>query len=166
MFKRIKKWFVGKFYAAKKVGSGEISDLGEVPAHYSIAKAYLGTKEIPGKRHNQKIRNFFKVVVGKFYGDETPWCAAFVGYCLDRANSPHTGSLGARSYERYGHKVIVPMIGDIVVLWRGKRSGWAGHVGFYAGETRNSIIVLGGNQNNEVSYSKYPRKRLLGYRRP
>ena len=53
-----------------------------------------------------------------------------------------------------------------IVFWRGKRDGWKGHVGFYAGEDADAFHVLGGNQGNAVSIVRIGRDRLLGARWP
>jgi len=136
-----------------------------VPEHYQIALDFLGTKEIRGSKHNPLIEEMFKLVVGREHSDETAWCAAFVGACLIKAGLDSTGKLNARSYLKMGDDINTPEIGDIVIFWRGSKSGWKGHVAFYAGEEGNYILCLGGNQSNRVSIAKYPKSRLLGYRR-
>jgi hypothetical protein len=73
----------------------------------------------------------------------------------------------ARSWLAWGRKLDKPTVGCVVVFWRGKRDGWQGHVGFYAGRAKNGdILVLGGNQSDAVSIRPYPMERLLGYRWP
>lgn len=132
-----------------------------------IAQSYQGEEEIRGPRDNPKIVEMFKDVGhGWVKDDETPWCAAFVGAVLEKAGYKGTGSLAARSYLNWGQKVSRPQYGDIVVFWRGKKSGWQGHVGFFIKETKSYIYVLGGNQANEVNVSRYSKSRLLGFRRP
>jgi uncharacterized protein (TIGR02594 family) len=135
------------------------------PKHFKIALAYLGTKEIYGREHNNVVVNFFKRVVGKAYSDETAWCAAFVGSCLVESGLASTKALNARSYTHWGEIVKKPRRGDVLVFWRESPKSWKGHVGFYYGETEKDYIVLGGNQNNAVSLKKYPKSRLLGIRR-
>jgi hypothetical protein len=39
-----------------------------------------------------------------------------------------------------------------------------GHVGFYAGTEGSKVLVLGGNQSDEVNISRYPKNRILGIR--
>lgn len=138
-----------------------------VPKWMPIAQAAQGVKEIKGERHNSVILEYFDHVGhGWVKDDETPWCAAFVGACLERSGIKSTGSLAARSYLNWGKEVTTPKYGDIVVFWRGKKNGWQGHVGFFVKEDRGYIYVLGGNQRNAVNVSRYPKSRLLGYRRP
>lgn len=136
------------------------------PKWLTVARDYLGQKEIAGSRHNATIVGFFERVTGRTHPDETAWCAAFVGNCLLEAGERSTGALNARSYMQWGRKLSTPVIGCVVVFWRGKKSGWQGHVGFYIGEDGDKILVLGGNQSNKVSIARYPKSRLLGYRWP
>ena len=132
-----------------------------------IAQSYVGTDEIPGSKHNAKIIEWFKDVGhGWVKDDETPWCAAFVGAVLEEAGHTSTRALNARSYLTWGHEVTKPQYGDIVVFWRGKKSGWQGHVAFYVKEDKTHVWVLGGNQRNSVNITRYTKKQLLGYRRP
>lgn len=135
---------------------------------YEYALDDVGTWEWKGKDHNPKVVQYFADVGHDWVkDDETAWCAAFVGAMLKKAGVEHTGKLNARSYLDWGEPVALDeaRLGDIVVFSRGNPSGWQGHVGFYAGESGNSIHVLGGNQSNQVNVSKYSKSRLLGIRR-
>lgn len=138
-----------------------------VPNWMPIAQSYQGQKEIRGAKDNPVIVNYFDAVGhGWVKDDETPWCAAFVGAVLAEAGLAHTGSLAARSYLKWGKRVSDPKYGDIVVFWRGKKSGWQGHVGFYIKEDKTHVYVLGGNQRNAVNVSRYSKSKILGFRRP
>ncbi len=136
---------------------------------YRFAYDHIGIKEIKGALHNSLIQKMYVAVVGKIFRDETPWCAAFVGYCLASLGLDNTGKLNARSYLKYGYSISdvdgKPEAGDIVVLWRGDPNSWKGHVGFYAGSEDDYIYILGGNQNDQVSVAKYPMNRVLDIRR-
>jgi uncharacterized protein (TIGR02594 family) len=133
------------------------------PKHYQIAKSRIGLKEVPGEKSNPLIEEFYKKVDGSKHTDDVSWCAAFVGACLADAGLKNSGSLAARSYQKFGDPVLKPKIGDIVVFTRG--SSWQGHVGFYAGETKDAILVLGGNQSDQVKIASYPKSRLIATRR-
>jgi len=76
---------------------------------------------------------------------------------------PYTKKLNARSWLNVGKETDSPEQGDIVVLWRGDRDGWKGHVGFYVRESEKNIYMLGGNQGNRVQIAPYPKSRLLKY---
>ena len=102
-----------------------------------------------------------RVTLKEFLGVDpvhVEWCAAFVNSVLTEVGLESTRSLMARSYLNWGRSTDTPSPGDIMVFSRGN-SGWQGHVGFYVAtvEYRNESywIVLGGNQDNSVSYRLY-----------
>ena len=138
---------------------------GVIPKWYAIAVKEIGVKEVPGSKANARIVEYHAATTLKSTSDEVSWCSAFVNWCLKQANVRGTGLANARSFLAWGKKADVPRKGDICVFWRESEDSWKGHVGFYAGETLTSIIVCGGNQGNEVSYKKYPKKQLLDIRR-
>jgi uncharacterized protein (TIGR02594 family) len=130
---------------------------------FNTAKKELGVKEIPGKDHNKRILEYLETC-GINAGDETPWCSAFVNWCVEQSKMKGTDSATARSWMSWG-KESSGKKGDIVVFWREKIDGWKGHVGFVNSiEADGSIYVLGGNQADSVSIAKYSRDRLLGFR--
>lgn len=131
-----------------------------------IADSRMGEKEIKGDEDNLSIVQYFADVGhGWVKDDETAWCAAFVGSCLENAGFTSTKALNARSYLKWGRKIDVPVKGCIVVFKRGN-SAWKGHVAFFMGIEGNYIKVLGGNQSNMVKVSTYHKDDLLGYRMP
>jgi uncharacterized protein (TIGR02594 family) len=126
----------------------------------------LGEAERAGARENPRIVAMFRDVGHpEVVRDETAWCAAFCGACLERAGIASTRSLLARSYLKWGASLIAPRIGAIAVLTRGSDPG-KGHVGFWLGETDDDVILLGGNQKNAVSVQRFPKSRLLALRWP
>lgn len=138
------------------------------PAHYKLAEKDIGMKEIKGRRHNKKVLSMFKDVGhDEIDNDETSWCAAAVGSWLERAGIPGTGSLAARSYQKWGFGVELADAkpGDVVVFWRVDPNSWQGHVGLYVSHNDTHVQVLGGNQSNQVKISNYPVDRLLAVRR-
>jgi uncharacterized protein (TIGR02594 family) len=138
----------------------------EQPQWLAAAWAELGQREIAGASDNPRIAAMFRDAgeVAKHH-DEVPWCAAFVGACLDRAGLQGSGSLMARSYLRWGGSLGDGRFGAVAVLSRG-RDPAAGHVGFLVGETDGNILLLGGNQSNAVTVAAFPKSRLLGLRWP
>jgi len=94
----------------------------------------------------------------------TPWCTAFMNSVLSTYHYKVTGNLLARSYLSWGIPVKEPIFGDIVVFERGNE-GWEGHVGIFIREIDDQYEILGGNQNNMVSYELYDKSRVLGIRR-
>lgn len=132
-----------------------------------IARALFGQKETKGDLDNKSIVEMFRLIESpQFKDDEDPWCAAFVGACLELSGYKSTRSASARSYLKHGKELKNPKPGCVVVLWRDRAESSKGHVGFYAGETAETLELLGGNQNNSVSLKSYPKARLLGYRWP
>lgn len=131
-----------------------------------FALAELGQREIPGDADNPRIQEYYAAVIGakgRRFKDEVPWCAAFVGWSLAQAGVPHSGSLAARSYLRWGVETVAPFPGCIVVFSRPPKPG-SGHVAFWMGAEGRNVLVLGGNQNNRVCVKPYPAARVLGYR--
>jgi uncharacterized protein (TIGR02594 family) len=103
-------------------------------------------------RANPLITGFFSMThTLPSDGDETPWCAAFVSFCLYATGRPTRYSALARSYVGYGGGATPdPRPGDLAVFKRGKNSG---HVAFFtgwetnhAGKRTGRCLVLGGNQ--------------------
>ena len=100
----------------------------------------------------------------------TEWCAAFVNAVLDLSGLPnnrdHEHPLTARSFLDWGYPVEKHQVvrGDIVIFPRGN-SKWEGHVGFYVETVAGRWIILGGNQDNTVSYASYKPSQVIGVRR-
>jgi hypothetical protein len=90
-----------------------------------IARAEIGTKEVPPNSNETKY--------GKWFGmQHQPWCAIFVSWCYAMANKPITwggyshGYAGCQTAYNYfvknGLLVNDPMPGDIVLYdWNGDK---------------------------------------------
>ena len=129
-----------------------------------ICNAEMGTTEISGTEHNDRILEYHQATSLRASTDETPWCAAFVNWVLIQAGYHGTRSAAARSFLNWGIAPDQASIGCIVVFRRGTKA-WQGHVGFYVGQDRNgNVLCLGGNQSNQVCVAAYPMKDVLGYR--
>lgn len=136
----------------------------------SEARKYIGLREIKGVKHNPTILKWLDDM-GK-YGtenkawwrdDETPWCGLFVGHCLGE-----TGRYVVKNWFRAREwdnaqlmtKLDKPAYGCIVTFTR--QGG--GHVGFVVGvDAKNNLMVLGGNQGDEVKIAAFSRSRVTGY---
>lgn len=138
------------------------------PPWYKIAETYIGLSEIKGPVNNSTIvRMFDRIKVG-VNDDETAWCAAFVGNCLEEAGIKSTRSAWALDYAKYGIEVV-PVVGAIAVMQRKNSAGKVigGHVTFVAGhDVQGRIMGLGGNQGDKVSVAPFDRSRILTYRMP
>ena len=120
------------------------------PQQLVVADGYVGMDERTDR-----------VTLKEFLGVDpvhVEWCAAFVNSVLHEVGIDSTGSLMARSYLSWGSSTDTPAAGDIMVFSRGT-DGWQGHVGFYVATVdyndQQYWIVLGGNQDNSVSYRLY-----------
>lgn len=111
-------------------------------------------------RANPVIVEFFRATKTKPAGDTTPWCAAFVNWCIARGNSSN-GVIGDSELKLTSQSALSgsfrcwdkgePKVGDIAVFAQSGTSGEGcsgkGHVGFFIGKTADgSLRVLGGNQ--------------------
>src|SRR5690606_28825608 len=123
-------------------------------------------REVRGGADNPRIAAYFRDAGETTrHKDEVPWCAAFVGACLERAGISGSRSLMARSCLRWGAPLDDGRIGAVAVLSRGADPS-AGHVGFLLGETASHVCLLGGNQGDAVTVAAFPKSRLLGLRWP
>jgi len=136
------------------------------PSWLAEAWAEFGQREISGRRHNTRITAYFEELGHWAHArDEVPWCAAYLGACLERSGIQSTRSLMARSYLRWGEEIKDARFGAVAVLSRG-RDPAAGHVGFWLGDSGDRLWLLGGNQGRGVSVAGFARSRLLGLRWP
>jgi uncharacterized protein (TIGR02594 family) len=148
----------------KDIGFTKEEEVGN--AVYDVADLYVGMNE---REHRKILREFMGIDPV-----QTEWCAAFVNSVLHDVNLPgseyvHDNPLLARSFMSWGEEVIgKPQTGDIVVFPRG-RNRWQGHVGFFVVAFQENgkeyYIILGGNQNDEVSYEAYEANRAIAIRR-
>lgn len=94
----------------------------------------------------------------------TAWCGGFVAACLARAGLgvriPKSFPM-ARSWAKAGTALSKPAYGCVVVF---SRDG-GGHVGFVVGKDKaGNLMVLGGNQSNQVCIKPFSKSRVLAYR--
>ena len=128
------------------------------------ARKFIGLREVKGGQHNAEILQMWRDIKrGGIKDDETPWCAAFVGAMLERAGIRSSRFESARSYLSWGMQLPEPVPGCVVVFTR----DGGGHVGFVIGQDKaGNLLVLGGNQSDEVNVRAFPRSRVAGYRWP
>jgi uncharacterized protein (TIGR02594 family) len=133
------------------------------PQWLTEARKYIGQQEIKGTKHNPIILRWWTAIRAPFTDDETPWCAGFVGGCLEATGIRSSRSAAARSYLKWG-VACTAQVGAVVVFERG--AGF-GHVGFIVGQDRaGNLMVLGGNQGDAVNIKPFAAARVLGYRWP
>jgi uncharacterized protein (TIGR02594 family) len=102
---------------------------------------------------------------GEWERDSTPWCSAFVNWCLIQSGIRGTDSGWARSWAQWGEAIDAPRPGAVAVWARGRTSAEApvvtGHVAFVVEDRGDSLLVLGGNQCDSVCIKVYPKRGYL-----
>jgi len=131
-----------------------------------IARGELGVHGFPAGRSNPRITAYHAGTNIEGYDDKASWCSSFAQWCLGRAGVAGTGSALARSWLAWGQPLDEPRHGCIAVLWRDDPQSWKGHVGFFVRLAGDDVVLLGGNQLEEVREHRYPREQVLGWRWP
>jgi uncharacterized protein (TIGR02594 family) len=134
-----------------------------------LLKVY-GVSEKVGSESNPTILEWAgKVGLRKVYRDDaTAWCGLAIAYAAGQAgwdNAPRGNALRARNWAFWGDPSPSPMLGDVLVFWRGSRNSDTGHVALYVGEDASAFHILGGNQDDRVSFKRIAKNRLLVARR-
>lgn len=140
---------------------------------FQLASRYIGIRELTKGEH--PLVQWWLSLCGYDLDtpDETPWCSAFVNGIHWELRLPRTKSARARSWLQIGTPVVwgQERLGDVVVLRRGDSTAGPdvidapGHVGFFAGREDGVVLVLGGNQGNQVSVARFHSNQVLGIRR-
>ena len=148
--------------------------LSVTPAWLRWADSERGVKEVSGPDHHPQVLHYHSFTTLQATTDEVPWCASFICASLEEgADLPSTKSARARSFLNYGLHLGIPAYGCVCVIKRGGPNqpgptvlDAQGHVGLLVDIEAEWIYLLGGNQTNEVSVSRYSIGRVLGYRWP
>lgn len=127
-----------------------------------------GLREGAGASDNPVILGWAKKLGIWFPHDSIAWCGLMQAHVIrmtlpDEAipNNP----LGARNWSQFGVP-CAPMVGAIMVFWRGSKKSGLGHVGQYLSETANAFKILGGNQQDSVSETWIAKERFVDARWP
>ena len=142
------------------------TQLEATPAWLEVAYAEIGQRRGPTGASNPRVEQYNNATTLKGYDDKISWCSSFVNWCLNEAGIEGTRSALARSWLDWGNAIGEPMLGCIAVVSREGASNWKGHVGFFIEATDQTIILLGGNQDEEVKLKGYARADLLALRYP
>lgn len=122
-----------------------------------------GLKEFIGRDNNPIILDWaIDLGLKEYTADSIPWCGLGMAHWVsvsgwDVPEKP----LWALNWAKFGNKVDVAMLGDVLVF---KRKG-GGHVGLYVGENGLFYHVLGANQGDAVSIKQIPKKQCVAIRR-
>ena len=135
------------------------------PGWLTLARTFLGVREIPGPRHSNVIGEWLRRLRAWWQDDETPWCGTFVAVVLQQSGQPIAKHwYRARDWLNWEQDAGRAVLGAVVVLKRGPAMG---HVGFVVGwDAAGQLLVLGGNQGNAVTIAAFSPDRVLGYRWP
>lgn len=139
--------------------------MAKAPSYLTVARSYVGLKEIPGPKHNTTIQGWLKKLGAWWNDDETPWCGVFAAACMQQAGLPFPKAYyRAKEWATYGTPMPGPFYGAIAVL---ERVG-GGHVAFVTGVSKDGkkLRLLGGNQGNMVNESWFDTVRVTAYRCP
>ena len=131
-------------------------------AWIDYARTHIGLKEIPGAKHNPTITKWLLDLGAWWKDDETPWCGVFVAHVLKKHNRkiPKHWYRALAFDQNVMTKLSKPAYGCVVTF--GRKGG--GHVGFVVGkDAQGRLLVLGGNQGNEVNIRAFDVSRVVGY---
>jgi len=147
-------------YPAAKPDVAEDEVLENAP-WMKTALGEVGVAEVRGRRTaNPRILEYFKA--SRFWGRDdsggrNAWCGSFVAWVMKQNGiRPVAKAFRAKEWKNFGKKIDEPVYGAIGI--KSRRGG--GHVAFIVGrsEDGNSYYMLGGNQDDKVQISKYPKK--------
>jgi uncharacterized protein (TIGR02594 family) len=141
---------------------------------FAVARAEQakGIREGAG---DAEILEYFKSINFQTNTSKTPWCAAFVSFCMKTSGNqvaadgvPKTDPALAATWKGWGNPLpanasVTPQ-GAVVVLSPTEDQDGSGHVGFFVSGDANTITLLGGNQSNAVKESTYARSRVAAIR--
>jgi uncharacterized protein (TIGR02594 family) len=136
----------------------------DAPEWIKIAYKERGQTEIPGPQENPRIVEYFATIGEKanYRDDVDDWASAFVEWSFNKAGIDGPKNDDPFAWLRWGEKVDHPRFGCVAVLsFSGLR-----HVGFFFSDNGESILVLGGNQDDTVNVSRYSKSDVVGYRCP
>lgn len=136
------------------------------PPWLAVAEREIGVSQHPQGSNNPRITEYHAHTNIRGFDDKASWCSSFVNWCFAQVGIAGTGSAVARSWLEWGVPLETPRLGCIVVLSRDEPESWKGHVGFFLRVDLASVVLLGGNQINQVRELNYPLTSVLGYRWP
>lgn len=106
-----------------------------------------------------------------------PWCGAFAGYCMHQSGPPYDafvvkGPARAANWKSWGNVRFpnaaenIPK-GAVIILAPEAGSSRSGHVGFFnrfLGSDKKFVEILGGNQSDTVTRTKFARSKIAAVR--
>jgi uncharacterized protein (TIGR02594 family) len=95
--------------------------------------------------------------------DEQPWASAFANQSFEEAGIRGTRDGSALSWLTWGVPLERPAVGAVAVLDYGNGRG---HVGIVVGTYEGMIVLIGGDQSNEVNSTAFAPADINAYRWP
>jgi uncharacterized protein (TIGR02594 family) len=121
----------------------------------SVARSQIGKGEIGGNNRGPVVHQYTQ-------GQNVPWCAGFVSWTLKQSGKKAPYLLRAKSYLKYGKRVLMPKPGDLVVF---NRKG-GGHVGIVESVNGKKITTIEGNVGSfpaKVKRFHYTRGKIKNF---
>lgn len=133
------------------------------PLYLTEARKHIGLKELTGTNDHPLLLSWW-IRLNVKYLYKQAWCGLFVAHCMQVTGNPIPKNwYRAKAWLEWGEKSESPKLGCIVVFSRTN----GGHVGFVVGKDNSGrLLVLGGNQGNQVSIAPFDMSRVEGYRVP
>ena len=143
-----------------------LDTLSPLPRMIVEARKLVGTIETPGAANNARIIGWAHELGGSveqtYTADSVPWCGLFMAIVAKRAGkTPPVDPLWALNWGKFGTGVGQPGLGDVLTFMR----EGGGHVALYIGEDAQAYHVLGGNQGDQVCFTRIEKARLRAARR-
>ncbi|MBN1303074.1 MAG: TIGR02594 family protein [Anaerolineales bacterium] len=128
-----------------------------------IALNEMGVRRVTGMSRKPRVMEYLKSTNLPAIPEETDWSAAFINWCLERANYQGARSAEIDPWKEWGQEVTVPRRGCVVIFrWENGKE----HIAFYLGQSYESVFALGSNLRDVVWVKAYPKKHVLAYRLP
>jgi uncharacterized protein (TIGR02594 family) len=129
----------------------------------AVAMNEVGQKE---RQNNPRIIQYIGTVrdTKDVRDDRVDWASAFAEWSMAQVGIKGPKNMDALAWLNWGRPISKPEIG-CVVIFEVAPAGYR-HVGFVVGQTRNAILVLGGNQDVSVSVKPFEITDVKGYRLP
>jgi len=128
---------------------------------------HIAEDKIPG-HSNPEIDKFFTATSMGAAHEDTAWCGAFVSWCMANSGNAkvvadNRRSARAADWRSWGAPLGKPSIGAVAVL-RPLVPKSSGHVGFVNGEDGGRVVLLGGNQHDQLCEAKFNKADVVQYR--
>lgn len=135
------------------------------PAWVTVARGELGVKRLPGAAQEPRIAEYHQAT-DLVANEDTPWCASFVNWALQKAGHSGNRSAWAKNFASFGVRLDGPAYGSIAVIdWSVVDGSKGGHVGFVVGQSGSNVLLLGGNQTKDsaVTITPFPKAHIAAY---